>query len=153
MTGMPRRVGEDTEPGPIVGSALWPIRVDPRGWERRCRLGAVSKGAVLVVADLFGSDRRQAGDHDDLVGQGQLHYLARGQKRTRRLLARDHQVCQPGAQPVPGIVLHCPLLGRDAERVRDALCGPLVVAGESNADVAVVENAVVLAVGLRELVQ
>jgi len=54
---------------------------------------------------------------------------------------------------MPGIVLHCPLLGRDAESVRDALCGPLVVAGESNADVAVVENAVVLAVSLCELVQ
>jgi hypothetical protein len=43
---------------------------------------------------------------------------------------------------VSGIVLHRPLLGRDAEGVRDALCGPLVVAGESDADVRVVEDAV-----------
>src|SRR5258707_14063284 len=40
-----------------------------------------------------------------------------------------------------------------AERVRDALCSPLVIAGESNADVAIVENAVVLAVSLGELIQ
>ena len=29
MNGMPRSVGKDAEPGPIVGPAPWPVRVDP----------------------------------------------------------------------------------------------------------------------------
>src|SRR3546814_17395991 len=54
---------------------------------------------------------------------------------------------------MPGIVLHRPHLGRGAERVRHPLGGPLVVGGEAHADMAVVEDRVVRAVSLLDLVE
>jgi len=54
---------------------------------------------------------------------------------------------------VAGIVLHRPHLGRGAERVGDALGRALVIRGEGDAHVAVVEDGVVLPVGLLDLVQ
>jgi hypothetical protein len=51
-----------------------------------------------------------------------------------------------------GIVLHGAHLGRRAERVRDALGRSLVVGGEAHSDMAIVENRIVLAIGLLDLV-
>ena len=52
-----------------------------------------------------------------------------------------------------GIVLHGAHFGRRAERVGDPLGGALVVGGEAHPHMAVVENGVVLPVGLLDLVQ
>ena len=60
---------------------------------------------------------------------------------------------QPRRQPVPGIVLHCLHLGRGAERVRNAFGGSLVIGREADPDMAVVEDRVVRAIGLLDLVQ
>jgi hypothetical protein len=53
---------------------------------------------------------------------------------------------------VAGIVLHRPQLGGDAERVGYALGGALVVGGKAEAYMAVVENRVVGAMGLLNLI-
>ena len=66
-------------------------------------------------------------------------------QRSRGLLARDHEMAEPGREPVPGIVLHGAQLGRRAERIGDAPRRALVVGGEGDADVAVVEDGVVRA--------
>ena len=63
------------------------------------------------------------------------------------------RVTEPGRQPAAGIVLHRLHLGRGAERVADPLGGPFVVGGEADPDMAVVEDRVVGAVGLLDLVQ
>src|SRR3546814_2516470 len=60
---------------------------------------------------------------------------------------------QPLCEPVPGIVAHCALLGRCSERVRDALGRPLVIGRKGDADMAVVEDGVMLAVRLLNLVE
>src|SRR3546814_9965602 len=57
----------------------------------------------------------------------------------------------PGREPVSRIVAHRPLLGRRPERVGNALRRPLVVGRERDPHVAVVEDRVVLAVGLLDL--
>src|SRR3546814_4092679 len=62
-------------------------------------------------------------------------------------------ICEPGREPVAGIVAHRALLGRLPQRVGDAARGALVVGREGDADMAIVENAVVLAIGLLDLVQ
>ena len=117
------------------------------------RQDALGEPPILVVARLLRPDRRHAGDHDDLVARRELHDLARREQRPRRLLPRDHEVAEPGRQPVPGIVLHRAHFGRGAERIRDALGRALVVGGEGDADMAVVEDRVVRAVGLLDLVE
>jgi hypothetical protein len=94
-----------------------------------------------------------AGDQHQFVVVRELHHLAGRQQRPRRLLARHHQMAEPRAEPMAGIVLHRAHLGRGAERVGHALGGPLVVGREAHADMAVVEDRVVLAVGLLDLVQ
>src|SRR3546814_16400449 len=53
----------------------------------------------------------------------------------------------------PYTTLFRSLLGRGAECVRNALGGPLVVGGERDADMAIVEDGVVLAIGLLDLVE
>ena len=60
---------------------------------------------ILVVARLLGADRRTAGDEHQLVVGRELHHLAGRQQRPRGLLARDHQMAEPRAQPMTGIVL------------------------------------------------
>src|SRR3546814_14628758 len=60
---------------------------------------------------------------------------------------------EPGHEPVSRIVAHRPLLGRRPERVGNALRRPLVVGRERDPHVAVVEDRVVLAVGLLDLVE
>ena len=62
-------------------------------------------------------------------------------------------MAEPRAKPVPRIVLHGPHLGRRSERVRDALGRALVIGREGDADMAVVEDGVVLAIGLLDLVE
>ena len=52
-----------------------------------------------------------------------------------------------------GIVALRAQFGRRAKRIGDALGRPLVVAAEGDADVAVVEDSVVLAVGLGNLIE
>ena len=60
---------------------------------------------------------------------------------------------EPGAEPMSGVVLHGAHFGRRAKGVRHALGRPLVVGGEAHAHMAIVEDRVVLAVGLLDLVQ
>ena len=69
MNGMPRSVGKDAEPGPIVGPAPWPVRVDPEIGSAGAGREQSRKARSSIIADLLGSDRRQAGEHDDLVGR------------------------------------------------------------------------------------
>ena len=52
-----------------------------------------------------------------------------------------------------GIVLHCAHLGRRAERIGHPLGGTLVIGREANANMAIVEDRVVGAIGLLDLVQ
>src|SRR3546814_7613548 len=54
---------------------------------------------------------------------------------------------------MPGIVAHRALLVGNAERIGNAPAGPLVVGRKGNADVAVVEDRIMLAVSLLDLVQ
>src|SRR6516225_8078232 len=51
------------------------------------------------------------------------------------------------------IVLHCPQFGRDAEGVRYALGGALVVGRETYAHMAVIEDRVVWAISLLDLIE
>jgi hypothetical protein len=76
-----------------------------------------------------------------------------GVSSARGLLPADHDMREPGREPMAGIVAHRALLGRGAERVGDALGGPLVVRREGDADMAIVEDGVVLAIGLLDLVE
>ena len=62
-------------------------------------------------------------------------------------------MAEPGREPVPGIVLHRLHLGGGAERVRHTLGCALVVGREADPHMAVVEDGVVRAVGLFDLVQ
>src|SRR6185437_14406901 len=71
----------------------------------------------------------------------------------RRLLARDHEMAEPRAEPTARIVLHGAHFGRGSKRVGDTFGGSLVVGGEAHAHMAVVEDGVVLTVGLLDLVQ
>src|SRR3546814_10650910 len=52
-----------------------------------------------------------------------------------------------------GIVLHCLHFCGGAQSVRNALGGPLIVRGEAHADMAVVEDRVVGAVSLLDLIE
>ena len=124
-------------------------RAGPLGRRQNARLQL----RVLEVAGLLGADRMTAGDQHQFVVVRQLHHFAWRQQRSRRLLARHHQVAEPWAQAMAGIVLHRPHLGGGAERIGHALGGPLVVRREAHAHMAVVEDGVVLAVGLLDLVQ
>ena len=60
---------------------------------------------------------------------------------------------EPGAEPVPGIVAHRLHLGRGAKRVAHPFRGPLVVGREADADVAIVEDRIVRAVSLLDLIE
>src|SRR3546814_4654857 len=60
---------------------------------------------------------------------------------------------EPGREAVAGIVAHSALFGRDAEGVGDPPRGPFVVRREGNADVTIIENGVVFAIGLLDLVE
>ena len=62
-------------------------------------------------------------------------------------------MAEPGAQAMAGIVLGIADLGRRAERIGDPLRRPFVVGGEAYPHMAVVEDRVVHAVGLLDLVQ
>ncbi|MGY4310770.1 hypothetical protein ACVWW1_000073 [Bradyrhizobium sp. JR3.5] len=68
-------------------------------WSRELekRLGQHVTG---VVKDGGGIEWRRTCHHDNLVHRRKLHDLARGQKRPRRLLARDHQVANSPAERV-----------------------------------------------------
>src|SRR3546814_13494908 len=59
----------------------------------------------------------------------------------------------PGGEPVARRVAHRALLGRRPERVGNACRRPLVVGRERDPHVAVVEDRVVLAVGLLDMVE
>ncbi len=75
---------------------------------------------VGVVFRLLRLDRRRTRHEYNLVGLGQLQYLAGGEQRTRRLRAGYHQVAKPGREAVPCVVLHRTLLGSPP-------CGPIGV--------------------------
>src|SRR3546814_10963867 len=68
-------------------------------------------------------------------------------------LTGDHQMAEPGRQAVAGIVLHRALFGGGAKRFRNALGSVIVVGRKGHADMAIVENRVVLAVSFLDLVQ
>src|SRR3546814_5717981 len=51
------------------------------------------------------------------------------------------------------IVPHGALLGRDAESIGNPLCRPLVLRRENDADVAVIEDRTMLAVGFIDLIE
>jgi AraC-like DNA-binding protein len=73
--------------------------------------------AVYVSEELMRANGRNAGDEDQFVTRWQLHDFAGGEERTRGLLARDHEMAEPGREPMSGIVLHGTQLCRHAERV------------------------------------
>lgn len=98
-------------------------------------------------------DRRCARHHDDLVCRLELYDIACSQQWLCDLRARDHQMAEPGTEPVPGIVPHHPHLGRSAESIGDALGGPFVVGREADTHMAVVEDRVIRPIGLLDLVQ
>lgn len=62
-------------------------------------------------------------------------------------------MAEPGRQTVPGIVFHRLHLGGRAESVGHPLGRALIIGREAHPDVAIVENRVVGAVGLLDLVQ
>src|SRR3546814_14992505 len=81
------------------------------------------------------------------------HGLALGQQRAGRFLPADHDVRGPGREPMARIVPHGALLGRDAESIGNPLCRPLVIRRENDADVAVIEDRIMLAVGFIDLIE
>ena len=85
--------------------------------------------------------------------RGKLHDLARRQQLAGGFRARNHEVPEPGRQPVPGVVLHRLHLGSSAERVRDSLGGAFVIRRKAHPHMAVVEDRVVRAIGFLDLVQ
>src|SRR3546814_20830843 len=62
-------------------------------------------------------------------------------------------MAEPGRQAMAGIVLHRALFGGGAKRFRNALGSVIVVGRKGHADMAIVENRVVLAVSFLDLVQ
>src|SRR3546814_16371286 len=60
---------------------------------------------------------------------------------------------EPGGEPVTRIVPHRALFGGDAESIGNPLCRPLVIGRENNADVAVIENRIMLAIGFIDLIE
>ncbi len=87
------------------------------------------------------------------VGGRELHDLT-GVSNGRAVSdPRHHQMAEPGRQPMPGIVLHRLHLGGRPERVRHTLGGALVMVAKPHADMAIVEDGVVSAIGLLDLVQ
>ncbi len=133
------------------------------GW-RTVRIGTIRRQArrgthparevgVLEITQLPGADRRLARDHDDLLFLWNLHHFARSQQLARHLLTRDHDVHQPGREPVACIVALGAQLRRGAKRVRNTLGRALVVGGERDPDMAIVEDRIVLAIGLGDLVE
>src|ERR1700704_6526261 len=62
-------------------------------------------------------------------------------------------MAEPGAQAVAGIILGVANFRRRAERIGYPLGGSLVVGGEAHPHMAVVEDRVVEAIGLFDLVQ
>src|SRR3546814_17415344 len=62
-------------------------------------------------------------------------------------------MAEPWRKTVAGVILHRAHLGRCPERVRDSLGGSLVIGRETHADMAIVENRIVEALGLLDLVE
>ncbi|KAK0358946.1 hypothetical protein LTR94_033271, partial [Friedmanniomyces endolithicus] len=59
----------------------------------------------------------------------------------------------PRREAMPGIVAHRALFGRRSKRIGNALRGPLVIGRERDANMAIVEDGVVFAIGFLDLVQ
>ena len=93
------------------------------------------------------------GDQDQFICWRELHDLAGREQRARCFLASDHQVAEPRTEPMTGVILHRTHLGRGAECVAHAFCGSLVVGRKAHAYMAVVEDRIVLAVCLLDLIQ
>lgn len=146
------RVGATDIIGPVMRACRRAVGIGHAGDHGRGQ-DARAEGRVLVIAQLGGADRRLAGDKHQRVACGELHHLAGGQQRARGLLPADHDVREPRREAMPGIVAHRTLLGRGAERVRQTLGGALVVGRERDPDVAVVEDRIVVAIHLLDLVE
>src|SRR3546814_17698540 len=67
--------------------------------------------------------------------------------------AADHNMRQPWREPVASIVAHRALFSCGAKGIGDALRCPLVIGRKGDADMAVVEDGVVLAIGLLDLIE
>ena len=137
---------------PIVASRARPTGIG-RGGKTRRRQQTLGEVRILVVAQLLGADGRQPGDEHDRLVLRQLHHLAGGEQRPGRLLPAHHHMAKPGREAMAGIVALGSQLGRGSERVRNALGGALVIGRKGDAHMAIVENGVVLAIGLGDLVE
>ena len=129
------------------------VRRELRLFDRWRTLYPFAEPGIAVVARFSGTDRMHAREHHDFVGVGQLHDFALGQKSARRLRARDHQVTKPRREAVSGIIAHRAGFGRSPERFRNALGSALVIGREAHPHMAIVENGIVLPVGLLDLIQ
>ena len=110
--------------------------------------------AVLEIAELARADRRQARDQHELVGRRQLHHLARRQQRPRRLLPADHDMARARARAGGRhscACARCSVAVPSASEMR--LRRALVVGGEGDPHMAIVEDRIVLAIGLVDLVE
>src|SRR5471032_1714264 len=106
---------------------------------------------VLVVFEFLRPDRRQAGNKDKFVLRRKLHHFARREQRAGRLLLGYHDVAQPWGETVAGIIALRPQFRGGAERVGYALGRAFVVGGKRDPDMAVVQDGVVLTIGLGNL--
>src|SRR3546814_17676342 len=79
------------DPGPIVRAgcrSIDKVAIRKHGrWQHPCL-----EGAIFVVAELGGTDRRRTGHEYQLIGRRELHHLDRRQKGAGGLLAADHNM-------------------------------------------------------------
>src|SRR5258706_15833614 len=94
-----------------------------------------------------------AGDHHNRLVRRELHDFTGRQQRPRRFLAAHHQMTEPWRKTMPGIVLHGAHLRRGPECIRYPLGRALIVGRERDANMAIVEDRMVRAIGAFELVQ
>src|SRR5258708_3400126 len=61
----------------------------------RRRQCAVSEAPVLEISRFLRPDGRTSGHQNEFIAWRKLHDLTGGEKGSRRLLARDHEVAEP----------------------------------------------------------
>src|SRR4029077_11953212 len=91
-------------------------------WIRRWK-HTLTQLTIFKITHLPGPDWRTSGHQDQLIVSRQLHHLSRCEQRSRRLLSRHHEVPEPWAEPMAGIVLHGPKLGCHSKGIRYPSCG------------------------------
>jgi hypothetical protein len=83
----------------------------------------------------------------------QLHDFAGRQQRPGGFLARNHEMAEPGREPVAGVVFHRTNFGGSAQSIRDAFRRSLVIGGETYAHMTIIENGVIRPIGLFNLIE